>query len=135
MVLAYVDTSAAMKLVVVEPESTAMLEFVRSDPGRMLLSSWLLHTELQCAASRHPRVVDPHQVMQVLRRVTLADVTRGDLLEAGTKAPLRSLDAIHLAVAMRLGVDELVTYDRELADAAERAGLRVVSPGAAAPAR
>ncbi|MCM3780029.1 type II toxin-antitoxin system prevent-host-death family antitoxin [Microbacterium hydrocarbonoxydans] len=52
---------------------------------------------------------------------------------AGTLAPLRSQDAIHPAVALRLGVQEMITYDRELADAATRAGLRVLSPGARDP--
>ena len=33
-----------------------------------------------------------------------------DMLAAGTHAPLRSNDAIHLATAIRLAVDELVTY-------------------------
>jgi predicted nucleic acid-binding protein len=56
------------------------------------------------------------------------DVTRGDLLSAGTYTPLRSNDAIHLATALRLGVDEILTYDEELATAAERAGIRVSAP-------
>ena len=43
---------------------------------------------------------------------------------------LRTLDAIHLASALLLGPDELITYDRRLAEAARRSGLRVISPGA-----
>ena len=50
------------------------------------------------------------------------------MISAGTHAPLRSNDAIHLAVAIRLGVDELVTDDQELADAATSAGLTVLAP-------
>ena len=61
--------------------------------------------------------------------MNLVDLTRGDLLAAGTLTPLRSNDAIHLAVALRLGVDEIVTYDTELIDAARNAGLMVVVPG------
>lgn len=49
-------------------------------------------------------------------------------MQLGGIAPLRSNDAIHLAAAMRVGVDELVTFDAELADAATRAGIRAVSP-------
>ena len=55
-------------------------------------------------------------------------MTRGDLLAAGTHAPLRSNDAIHLATALRIGADEIVTYDDELARAAATAGIRVVAP-------
>jgi predicted nucleic acid-binding protein len=45
---------------------------------------------------------------------------------------LRSLDAIHLATAQRLGADlqAFVTYDKRLLTAAEAYGLPVASPGA-----
>ena len=44
---------------------------------------------------------------------------------------LRSLDAIHLASAMELGdeLDEIVTYDARLAEAARSYGIAVISPG------
>lgn len=127
MTTAYLDTSAAMKLLVREAESEALVaELAR--PGRMLVASWLLHTELHCAAGRNPVEVDRGAVSDVLDLVTLVDITRGDLLAAGTHAPLRSNDAIHLAVALRLGADEVITYDSELARAARDAGLRIVAP-------
>ncbi|WP_375294189.1 hypothetical protein [Microbacterium sp.] len=66
----------------------------------------------------------------MLSFVDVVDITRGDLLAAGSHAPLRAQDAIHLAVALRLGVDEMMTYDLELSRAAIRVGLRFVSPGA-----
>lgn len=60
--------------------------------------------------------------------MNLVDLTRGDMIVAGTLVPLRSHDAVHLAVAIRLEVDEMVTYDGELADAASRAGVAVFAP-------
>lgn len=125
--LAYLDTSAAMKLVVEEAESEALVEELAN--GRRLVASWLLHTELHGAAGRHPDAIDGRVVGEVLSTVNLVDLTRGDMLAAGTQVPLRSNDAIHLAVALRLGVDEVVTYDAELAAAVEAAGIRVLSPG------
>lgn len=123
----YLDTSAAMKLLVDEPESEALVaELTRS--RRRLAASWLLHTELHCAAGRNPSVIDPESVTTVLNVIDLVDLTRGDLLSAGTHAPLRSNDAIHLAVALRLGAEEMVTYDAELAQAARVAGIRIVAP-------
>lgn len=127
MRLSYVDTSAAMKLVVDEAESGALAEGLSA--GRRLVASWLLHTELHCAAGRHPADVDLSDVRDVLDTLNLVDLIRGDFIAAGTHAPLRSNDAIHLAVAIRLGVDELVTYDTELAGAAEAAGVAVFAPG------
>lgn len=128
MTVTYVDTSAAMKLLIDEAESEALVEYLTNDAERRLVASWLLHTELHCASGRHPEVVDAHSVREILETVTLMDLTRGDLIAAGTHTPLRSHDALHLAVAIRLGVDELITYDAELADAATRAGLRAVAP-------
>lgn len=127
MKLSYVDTSAAMKLVVDEAESAALVESLSAD--RRLVASWLLHTEMHCAAGRHPNEVDIDDVQDVLNTVNLADITRGDMIAAGTFAPLRSNDAIHLAVAIRLGADEIVTYDRELTAAARTAGLSTFAPG------
>ncbi len=127
MTTAYVDTSAAMKLLIDEAESAALLSELTTGERR-LVASWLLHTELHCAAGRHPTVLSVDAITNVLDAVTLVDVTRGDLLAAGTHAPLRSTEAIHLATALRIGVDEVVTYDGEFAVAATSAGLRVLAP-------
>lgn len=127
MTTTYLDTSAAMKLLVDEAESAALLlELTTAD--HRLVSSWLLHTELHCAVGRHPAVLSVDVITNVLDAVVLVDLTRGDLLAAGTHAPLRSNDAIHLAAAIRIGVDEVATYDGELARAATSAGLRVLAP-------
>lgn len=127
MTLAYLDTSAAMKLLIEETESAALVEELATTPDR-LVASWLLHTELHCAAGRHPSVIAKDSIGIVLDTITLVDVTRGDLLAAGTHHPLRSNDAIHLATALRLGADAMITYDDELARAASAAGLRVSAP-------
>lgn len=129
MTVTYLDTSAAMKLIFEETESAALLDALVSQPGRRLVASWLLHTELHCAAGRHPDEVDRAAVQAVLDTVNLVDLSRGDMISAGTHAPLRSNDAIHLAVAIRLGVDEFASYDRELTDAVTSAGIPVLAPG------
>lgn len=127
MTLAYLDTSAALKLIIEEGESAALAETLSSS-SHQLVASWLLHTELHCAAGRHPQDVDLESVRAVLDTINLVDLTRGDMIAAGTHAPLRSNDAIHLAVAIRLGADDLITYDQELATAAVSAGLTVLAP-------
>ncbi len=130
MTISYLDTSAAIKLVLDEPQSEALTAELAGRDDRQLVSSWLLHTEMHCAGGRHPEDVDLTAVGTVLDSVSLVDLTRGDLLAAGTHAPLRSNDAIHLAVALRVGADEIVTYDGGLAERAAAAGLPVLSPGA-----
>lgn len=128
MTITYLDTSAAIKLVLEEPESEALAAELVMRQDRRLVSSWLLHAEMYCAAGRHPQEVDLGTVQAVLDTVNLIDVTRGDLLAAGTHAPLRSNDAIHLAVALRAAADEIVTYDSKLAGVARSAGLTVLAP-------
>lgn len=130
----YLDTSAAMKLLVEEAESAPLLRYLQSPatPGggdRTLVASWLLHTELHCAANRHPVELSAESVSVLLEAVTLVDLTRGDLLTAGTlPGRLRSNDALHLTVALRIGADEMVTYDHELASAGAAAGLPTRHP-------
>lgn len=128
--ICYLDTSAAMKLLVEEPESEALAMYLQAGDGqRRLVASWLLHTELHCAANRHPDDVDLESVGIVLDTVSLVDLTRGDLLTAGMLAGrLRSNDALHLAVALRVGADKLVTYDTQLVAAATAAGVITVQP-------
>jgi predicted nucleic acid-binding protein len=132
-VICYVDTSAAMKLLVEEAESDALNAFLQSaadrQESRTLVASWLLHTELHCAANRHPDDVDAESVGILLETVALIDLTRGDLLTAGAlPGRLRSNDAIHLAVALRIGADAMLSYDEELANAAAATGLSVQQP-------
>ena len=126
----YVDTSALVKLLVVEEFSDAMREWVESD--RIIVSSDLTRTELTRAVARvHPGLA--RQVRTVLESVATVGLTRRVLDEAGRLAPptLRSLDAIHLAVALSFGDDleSVVTYDDRLALAATGAGLTVEAPG------
>jgi uncharacterized protein len=69
---------------------------------------------------------------QVLSRV---DLVRGNDPVLSKPAPccqfeLRSLDALHLATAARVGADlaEIVTYDQRMAAAAPSLGYKVSSP-------
>lgn len=127
--ISYLDTSAAMKLLVEEAESAALTTYLQAGDDLEIVASWLLHTELHCAANRHPDDIDVTAVGVVLDTIALVDLTRGDLLTAGAlPGRLRSHDAVHLAVALRVGVDEMITYDSELASAADSSGLAVVHP-------
>jgi predicted nucleic acid-binding protein len=69
---------------------------------------------------------------RVLSRLDLVRVNDPVLGGAGALLPieLRSLDAIHLATAGRIGRDlgEIVTYDQRMAFAAQQMGYKVLSP-------
>ena len=130
--IGYLDTSAALKLVISEPQTKALSGYLQREARTSALSvvaAWLLHTELHCAANRRPEFVDSTQVRSVLDVVDLIDVERADLIAAGSSPyRLRSSDAIHLAVALRVGADAMITYDEDLQRAALRSGLEVVAP-------
>ena len=125
---AYLDASAIVKLVVAEAH-TADVE--RDAATRTaLLSSRLSATEVMRAARRQPQRRVLQQVEDVLESFVLLDVTAAILKHAAMLAPteLRTLDAIHLATALGLGLDNLdfLTYDTRLATAARTHGLSVI---------
>jgi hypothetical protein len=131
MPLAYVDSSALVKLVVAEPESMALIERLRSWPERVC--SALALTELPRALQRAGLGAAAHRrARDVLARIALVDIDRRILVTAATLEPraLRTLDAIHLATALtvREDLEIVVTYDRRLRAAAERARIDVVAP-------
>ena len=127
----YLDSSALVKLVVLEPESTALREFLSAHALRM--SSALVEVEVPRALRRAGYgAAEGRRATEVLARIALVDVDRRILRSAAALAPpgLRSLDAIHLATALSLGQDlaGIVTYDQRLSDAAIGADLAVWAP-------
>lgn len=126
----YLDTSALVKLIVAEESSTAMRAWI-DVVDLPVVTSDLTRTELMRAVTRvHPDRAP--RVRQLLESVQTVGLTRRVLDEAGRLAPptLRSLDAIHLAVALSFGDDlrSMITYDDRLGEAASLAGLQVEAP-------
>ncbi len=125
----YLDSSAIVKLAVREPESDALRRHLRR--RRPWISSSLARTEVLRALfpAGEAAVVAGRAVLACCDLVRVNDRV---LNIAGTMPPpaLRSLDAIHLATAERLGSDvsELVTYDERMAEVAREMGYRVLSP-------
>jgi len=127
--VAYLDSSALVKLVAAEPESWVLGDFVRN---RQVVSSDIARVELPRSVRRlglGDAAVS--RTDEVLRRITLLKLERTVLTRAAELEPveLRSLDAIHLASALSVSeLEAFVTYDRRLAAAAENAGLGVMAP-------
>lgn len=125
----YLDASAAVKLVMEEAESAGLDTWLADRPERV--SSALLRTELIRAIGRSV----PERLAlarRVASRVTLIAIDDGVLASAAELGPasLRSLDAIHLATALRLAdeLEAIVTYDRRMIEGARALGLPVASP-------
>jgi predicted nucleic acid-binding protein len=127
--LVYLDASAAAKLVIDETESSSLREWLETRQGR--ISSVLLRTELLRAARRAaPTRTD--RARQILLGMNLYGIDDDVIETAAGLDPLglRTLDAIHLATALRVGseLDAIVSYDRRMIDAARALGLPVASP-------
>lgn len=124
----YADSSAIVKLVVREPESTALRRFVTQN-GPELLSSQLLVTELGHFAQR--MLVPERDIDKVLSHVGLL-LPSSATFEAARRLPghVRALDALHVAAALEVADDVagLISYDTRMLDAARAAGLRAESP-------
>ena len=126
----YADTSALVKLAVLEAESSALQAWVTGGTVAMAASD-LARTELLRAVRRAaPSAVGAAR--DVLSRLLLISAT-SDIFDAAARldpVELRSLDAVHLASALALGDDleGIVTYDERLGDAARAIGLAVLAP-------
>ncbi len=126
----YLDSSAIVKLVVTEPESSALRGYLARHAERV--SSGLARVEVLRALRRTgSSQAVLHHAARILERIALVAVDEPILHDAAAlePRPLRSLDAVHLATALSLdGLEAVVTYDRRLHDAAAEAGLQVVLP-------
>lgn len=127
--IAYLDSSAFVKLVIAEPETQALRRFLRAWPDR--ISSALLRAESLRAIRRFDPAVRS-MTIRLLKDIALIDVTRDIIDAAAALDPpaLRTLDAIHLATGLSVGdaLGVVLTYDQRLAEAASAMGLAVAAP-------
>src|SRR2546425_4939154 len=128
--VAYLDSSAAVKLLMTERESTALRRWLRQRPARA--SAGLLRVELIRVVRRAglPRLVP--EARRLLAGVHLVRLDDALLDRAADLDPtdLRSLDSIHLAAAASLGDDlaAVVSYDDRPLAAATSLGLPTMRP-------
>ncbi|MPZ26004.1 MAG: PIN domain-containing protein [Micromonosporaceae bacterium] len=130
----YLDTAALVKLVRVEAESRALVEWLNARSGQPLVASALVEVEVPRALRRsQPGVLGA--VAGVLARLHRIEINAAVRATTGAypEPSLRSLDAIHLATAELLvasgkQLQAFVTYDKRLAAAAGQANLPVAAP-------
>ncbi|UJP09405.1 type II toxin-antitoxin system VapC family toxin [Microbacterium sp. KUDC0406] len=118
----YLDTSAAAKALLDEDGSADVRALIAS--GAEFVSSRLLAVELHAVADR--RLLDAAAVQELLDRVALVSLDDETAATAITMhSRLRTLDALHLATAVRIRgvVDSILTFDAEMRAAAVAAGI------------
>lgn len=127
----YVESSALMKRYVAEPDSNIAIGIIDAEP--VLATSRLTEVEVRRNLARLLRGTN----LAAQRERLLADFAAFAVVELDSavledaaciaeETLCRSLDAIHLAAARRLGpATALLTFDRRQARAAQAIGLSV----------
>jgi uncharacterized protein len=112
-----------------EPDKPAIERGLEAFVNRV--SSSLLRVELRRLGLRRGML---DRVDHLLARISLIPLDEQVLTDAETLTPstVATLDAIHLATAVRLSkageLDALMTYDKQLAAGAREHGITVLSP-------
>ncbi|MBK0868266.1 MAG: PIN domain-containing protein [Saccharopolyspora sp.] len=131
----YVDSSALLKRAIKEAESEPLAEEIDRlhRDGTLLLSASLAWTEVaralrtRAAASYQEMAEDLRQAMLGIAEHPL-DAEIMNLSRRIEPNQLRSLDAIHLAAAIAVDADLMITYAARLAEAADANGIPVSAP-------
>lgn len=126
----YLDSSALIKLIFEEPETSELAGFLAGWQARA--SSTLASVEVLRAAQLVVDELVSNEARRLLAHIHLIRPDDRLFASAAEVAPLslRALDAIHLATALSLGPElaGMIVYDRRLAAAARDAGLTVFAP-------
>jgi predicted nucleic acid-binding protein len=137
----YVDSSALAKLYVPERDSDEVDAYLRGKTGLMI--SELAISEVLSALVRRKREGELSSVLaNRIRDALLADADSGAfarvsldpavhrhaerLLLMTTSVPLRTLDALHLALAFSGAATHLLTFDKRMRDAAAHCGFNII---------
>ncbi len=126
--VAYLDSSALVKLIAIEAETAALRQELRRWPDRA--SSLLATVEV----TRTARSLGGHapalaaRILAGLRLLAIDPIVPAVAQIGGTA--LRSLDPIHLATAVSISgeLGALLTYDHRMVSEGQAIGLRVLSP-------
>lgn len=132
----YVDSSALLKRVIAEPESEQLRVVLNGHAAEqaVLVSSRLASIEVSRAlqvrfGTGYAAAADfVDDAMSGIAEYSIGDEVVS-LSRRLNPNRLRTLDAIHVASAMLLDADLLITYDDRMADAGQQNGLRCAAPG------
>ena len=124
----YVDTSVAVHVLLGSPDARTWFDAATAglEP---VISSRLLRTELTRVLRREGLPVSRRD--DVLDHLSTVPLDHAVLQEAEAIVPrIRTLDAIHLASALRTGLEDLVvvTHDVTMRSVALELGLRTLDP-------
>jgi len=140
--LVYLDTSALAKWYLNEAGSDVFVDWIQQQDDVHISS--LTATEMRCLLSRRKRMGDisselEHHIFAVfMDDVGCGYLSQHPLLDQHTLAAielinqlpqhaLRTLDAMHLAIARSIEADAIATADHVMASAAESLQLKIIA--------
>ncbi|SLM95465.1 hypothetical protein FM103_00970 [Corynebacterium xerosis] len=126
----YLDSSVALRILFHHSAAAARwFDDATGSEKHMVLSSRLLRTEVTRALRRTGQALTLRETL--LDHLAVLPLDHAVLLEAEAIGPhVKTLDAIHLASALRSGIDDLVvvTHDDAMGRVARELGLRILDP-------
>ena len=124
--VAYLDSSALVKLIAIEAETAALRQELRRWPDRA--SSLLRASRSRGLHGAWADTLLPSPPLAGLRLLAIDPIAPAAAQIGGTA--LRSLDAIHLATALSISGElrALITYDNRMISDGQAIGLPVLSP-------
>ncbi len=126
--IVYVDASVLVTLIKHERTSASVIAYLDelAEDEHPLVSGQLVETEMRRVANRLG--IDQMSLLPVLERVNLVDQTPVDFRQAGTlqSRNLGTLDALHLATALRTRASAMLTFDSQLEQACSEMGIPVL---------
>jgi len=137
----YVDTSALAKWYINESRSDDVDEYIRQNGPVTISDLTVVEMRSLLGRLRRDRKISSDAEMEAfasfqedMRRRFLICQALPDgwaegavnLMAVLSHIPIRTLDAMHIVIAMEIRAEALVTADRIMADAADASGLAVV---------
>lgn len=124
----YVDSSVLVTLIKRESTTDLVIAYLDdlAEDNHPLVAGQLVETEMRRVASRFG--IDQLSVLPVLERMNIVDHTPVDFRQAGLlqARELGTLDALHLATAIRTQASAMMTFDTQLEWSCVALGLPVL---------
>lgn len=128
--LVYADSSALVKLVIAEGESSALDRELSQVPTTLVVSRIAVVEVTRAVRLANPeQLPESERLMESCSLITVSEPILG-LAKVVSSLRVRTLDAIHLATALHVAADTMAVYDEHLAEAAQAAGMRILAPRA-----
>lgn len=136
----YLDTSVVVPLFLPDPFAARVTAFLSTGPTSLLISDFVA-AEFASVVGMRVRMRQTKQSdaqlafssfdgwvrrIEASRQMQSSDIDDAQVLLRRLDLVLRAPDAIHLAIAQRLGA-ELATFDARMADCARALGMTVVA--------